>query len=476
VAVVVGANGAAPGRRPLLYSHLDADRIAEVLRTVGGFRRENVQVLKDPTPAVLLTAVGEAVASVQGKPESLLYFYYSGHADESSLYPGGNALPLGKLRQAIDEAQVAVKVGVVDACRGGGWTRAKGLVPDEPFAVPWPTALGNEGSVLISSSSGLESAHESELLQGSFFTYHFAAGLRGAADRNGNREVTLTEAFDYAKERTIRDTLRLARQTQHPSYAVNLRGRRDLVLANVDASPTTLEVAQTEGPLQLIHVDSGLELLEIPAGKREIKLAVPPGRYVLRRTTATGNFIKELTVRQGGKNRIDEAELTLFGTQGLASKSASRGFMVEDLPPVARLDAAPPAPEKVSPEYKVAAWSAAGVAVVSLALGVKLFLDIQKINRDLDEYRRFGCNSSTTGFCDVYNRPANPLTPVQVLYVDAKKTDGDRLGSYQTVSFAIAGASAVASGWLFYRAYRAPTVQVVPVAAAGPGLTLAGRF
>ncbi len=71
--------------------------------------------------------------------------------------------------------------------------------------------------MLIASSSGLESAHESDRLQGSFFTYHFTGGLRGAADRNGNGEITMTEAFEYAKERTIRDTLRVASETQHPA-------------------------------------------------------------------------------------------------------------------------------------------------------------------------------------------------------------------------------------------------------------------
>lgn len=47
VAVLVGANGAAPGRKPLLYSHRDVERMADVLRTVGGFAPSNVFVLKD---------------------------------------------------------------------------------------------------------------------------------------------------------------------------------------------------------------------------------------------------------------------------------------------------------------------------------------------------------------------------------------------------------------------------------------------
>ena len=54
--------------------------------------------------------------------------------------------------------------------------------------------------------AGLEEAHESELLRSSFFTHHWIAGLRGAADRDADGLVTLGEAFDYAKGLTVRDS------------------------------------------------------------------------------------------------------------------------------------------------------------------------------------------------------------------------------------------------------------------------------
>ena len=81
------------------------------------------------------------------------------------------------------------------------------------------------GSILLGSSSGLESAHESEALSGSFFTHHLVAGLRGAADRNGDGEVTLGEVFAYAKELTVRDSVLQSEAPQHPSFLVNLSGR-----------------------------------------------------------------------------------------------------------------------------------------------------------------------------------------------------------------------------------------------------------
>jgi len=94
------------------------------------------------------------------------------------------------------------------------------------------------------------------------------------------------------------------------------------VLANVNASPSTVEVSEREGPLQLIHADSGLQLLEIPAGRREIRLAVPPGRYVMRKTARGGNLITEFTVVASARNRFDEEQLAPVGNVRLTVKES----------------------------------------------------------------------------------------------------------------------------------------------------------
>src|SRR5689334_6499107 len=47
-AIVVGANAAPAGRWPLLFGYRDAENMADVLSTVGGFRREDVAILKAP--------------------------------------------------------------------------------------------------------------------------------------------------------------------------------------------------------------------------------------------------------------------------------------------------------------------------------------------------------------------------------------------------------------------------------------------
>ena len=112
--------------------------------------------------------------------------------------------------------------------------------------------------------------------------------LRGAADASADGEVTVSEAFDYAKRMTIRDTAMYSTTPQSPSFKMNVHGKQDLVLARIAQSPSQIVIAQASGPLELVALDSGLKLLELPEGERRVRLAVPAGSYVLRRRAENG--------------------------------------------------------------------------------------------------------------------------------------------------------------------------------------------
>jgi hypothetical protein len=320
-AVVVGANMAAAGRRDLRFAHRDANQIAAVLRDAGRFAPSSVSVLRDPAPHEVLAALDKAIAELRGSPgESLLLFYYSGHSDDQALYPGGRALPIPDLLKRLDDTAITVRVGIIDACRGGAWTRAKGIKPVEPFEIPVPLDLRSEGSVLLASSTGQEDAHEAEALAGSFFTHHLVAGLRGAADRTRDGRITVGEVFEYAQAMTVRDTTLAAGSPQHPSFRMNLSGRDDLPMTEISESRSQLVVEQRRGPLQLIRLDTGIVVLELPEGEREARLAIPPGRYLVRRRDAQRTLGREISVTANEVARVDEANLELVGTPALAIK------------------------------------------------------------------------------------------------------------------------------------------------------------
>ncbi|HZH02629.1 MAG TPA: caspase family protein, partial [Myxococcaceae bacterium] len=329
------------GRSALNFAHRDAQSVADVLVQVGGFAQEEVSVLLDPEPDAVLERLDQSAAALKERGgESVLFFYYSGHADERALYPNGHPLDLEALRSRLEDPAMTVRVGVIDACRGGAWTRAKGLTPEEPFAVNLPLSVSSEGSVLIASSSGLESAHEADSIQGSYFTHHLLAGMRGAADATGDGQVTVGEAFAYAQRLTVRDTALQSPETQHPSYSMNLRGRGDFTLSTLPRGGTELSIQQNRGPLQLIQMPSGLNILELPEGKLRARVAVPSGRYLVRRVEGTRVYGREVSVEprkslsmnEDSLARIDEAKLASKGgpppRRVLATTLADRDFMV----------------------------------------------------------------------------------------------------------------------------------------------------
>jgi Caspase domain len=319
IAVVVGSNEPPPGRQALRYAHDDAREMAGVLTQVGGFASADVHILLDPRPPELvavLDGVAQAVAGAKG--EALVVFYYSGHSDGQSLFPHGEPISVADLRSRVEHLGARIRVGVLDTCRGGEWTLSKGLSVGPPLADL--LNVGTEGTALVSSSSGLENAHEAEALHGSFFTHHLVAGLRGAADSSHDGNVTLQEAFDYARERTVRDSARIAPTPQHPSFDLALRGRQDIVLTSLAASTSALQLTQGRAALEVIHLRSGVTVADAPAGQGGLRIALSPGRYLVRAIVDGRVATKEIEVRAGETAAVSEADLVVTPEDKLARK------------------------------------------------------------------------------------------------------------------------------------------------------------
>jgi hypothetical protein len=324
VAVVVGANRAPPGRALLRYAHEDARRVADVLTSLAGFSKDSVTVLLDPQPDAVLAALDRAlVAAGKRAGESLLFFYYSGHADDRAIFPSGESLPFAALKSRLEDPRARLRIGLIDSCRGGSWTGSKGLKKVEPFEIEGSQLLAEEGSVLIASSSGQENAHETEALGGSFFTHYWNAGLRGAADRSGDGVVSLNEAFEYARTFTIRNTALAGQPPQHPSFQMRLSGRRDFPLVLLGKQRTTLVFEQSAGPVELVRLSDGLVVVESTPGARRLRLGLPSGSYLVRKRTPDAVYARVITLSAGGESNLAEHELERATLSASATKDAA---------------------------------------------------------------------------------------------------------------------------------------------------------
>lgn len=300
-ALVIGSNAGGEGQAPLRYAEADAGHVADVLRDLGGYPRDQVDVLLHPTRAQVDAALdrlaSRAVAeSGAGRPPRV-FFYYSGHARSAALNLGREELPLADLRQRLIGISSGLTVIVLDACQSGAFSRVKGAEPSADFSYNSLARLSATGVAVLASSSASELSQESDRLGSSYFTHHLLAGLRGAGDASGDGKVSLDEAYRYAYHRTLVATAATAVGAQHVSLEVDLKGKGEVAITTPSSAAAHLVLA---GPLQgevlverraaravvaELHKARGAPVrLGLPAGGYSVLVRIPNARH-LRRCT-----------------------------------------------------------------------------------------------------------------------------------------------------------------------------------------------
>lgn len=334
-AVVIGANAGEPGEVRLRYAEADAADLAEVLTRLGGVPEENLSLLRGRDAGRVKAVLGHLTARIAAEraagAETVLFVYYSGHADAAALHLGRSRLELTALKAAVTGTGAQVAVLVVDACRSGALTRVKGGAPAKPFAIEADDRLASEGTAIITSSAAGEDAQESDQLGGGIFSHHFVTGLRGAADTARDGTVSLSEAYDYAYRETLRSSSR-ARFVQHPTYRFQLRGRQDLVVTTLaDAADLARLRIEASGGWVLLPQGAG-EVVELSVGD-PVDLLIRPDRYRVRWRTRDAIYEGDVAARPGRLTAVQVDALSpvpygLTVRKGLGEAAAAWGPLV----------------------------------------------------------------------------------------------------------------------------------------------------
>ena len=120
-AVIAGNDEGSQGRARLWFAERDADRMAQALRELGDFSAGNVVLLHgkdaDEVRAAIASLDQKILTAKAGGERTLLFFYYSGHADGEALHLSGTTFPLRELQELLGASDIATRVMVVDACR-----------------------------------------------------------------------------------------------------------------------------------------------------------------------------------------------------------------------------------------------------------------------------------------------------------------------------------------------------------------------
>jgi hypothetical protein len=316
-ALVVGNNQGGDDTRALLYAGEDARKVYAVLTQLGGVGRDDAALLIDRTADELWAALGQLEARLgqaerQGQRTALI-IYYSGHAKDGALRLGPTRLPLEALKQRLGSGSPAdVRIGIFDACRSGVVNRTKGARKGPAFEIQSDGAHDTRGLVLLSSSSADEDAQESDGLAGSYFSHHLVSGLRGSADRSGDRRVTLSEAYEYAYARTVAETAETAAGAQHPTFSYDLKGNGNLVLAELGLGREGLYLPPRAPPgvYYLVEAGRGVVAAEVvKAATADRVVALAPGRYKVKRRLPDRLRVGEVHIAAGQYLTLEEGTL-----------------------------------------------------------------------------------------------------------------------------------------------------------------------
>jgi hypothetical protein len=299
--------------QPLRYTANDLDRMRDVLVTFGDFARADVLVsFGDDAETVVdrFDEVRERIRAAQAAGDRTLFlFYFSGHSMDGDLRLGDTHLPLADVKRLTEGTGATLRLAIIDACRSGALTRIKGATKGEPVAVGVDDGGAQGGLVVITASSEAEDAQESDEVQGSFFTWYFTSGLRGAADVSGDGEVSLSEAYAHAYNGTVVATVGSRGGVQHPSYRFDLRGAGDVVLTDLRRGDSGLVFpAELQGEFVVFDPRRKVVVAELDkTDSRPVRVALAPGDYVVKKREADHLLLGRFAVPAKASTAVDLA-------------------------------------------------------------------------------------------------------------------------------------------------------------------------
>lgn len=193
----------------LRYTDDDAYRFYAFLKSPegGALPDEQVRVLidEDATHENILENIGQ-VFGMAG-PDDLVVFYFSGHGLNGSFLPidfdgYNNKLLHEEIATAFSKTKARFKLCVADACHSGGLLAMRSGEP-EPMLVQFYQSLSRSvsGTALIMSSKADETSLESSGLRQGVFSHFLIRGLKGEADTNADKVVTVEELYDFVNKK-----------------------------------------------------------------------------------------------------------------------------------------------------------------------------------------------------------------------------------------------------------------------------------
>jgi len=219
------------------YALRDARAVRKHLTRTLGFREENIIFAENATGSTMERIFGtaenpEAQLHDWIRPnESDVFVYYSGHgapdpesekayfvpSDANPNYLPQNGYPVNQLYENLATLPAESVTVVLDACFSGV-SDAGELVKDISPAVlsVENPILGMENGLAITAGTAEQVSTWYNEEEHGLFTYYFLQGLQGAADADGNRQITAKEMGKYLLDEVSHRAQRMHGRQQTP--------------------------------------------------------------------------------------------------------------------------------------------------------------------------------------------------------------------------------------------------------------------
>ncbi len=202
-AVVIGV-GRYSTMPVLKYSDDDAYQYYAFLKSPEGGalpdKQLRILVDEDATRANILTTIRQVF--LKADENDVIVFYFSGHGLPGSFLPQdydgmNNKLYHNEVKTILEQSRAKHKICIADACHSGSLLAMKQPVEDVIATYYRAFAESNGGLALFMSSKGEEYSLEDQGLRSGIFSHYLIRGLKGEADVDGNKLVTMREIYDY---------------------------------------------------------------------------------------------------------------------------------------------------------------------------------------------------------------------------------------------------------------------------------------
>jgi hypothetical protein len=254
-ALIVGVSQynreADPPIPPLRFAAADAKDLAELIIQEKGYAPEDVLLLVNGQASrdAVYSSLRELRSKVREEdtvliffsghgtvgtaPDGMLHYYLMPHDGRvTDLY--GTAIRDDALEELVGQIPSKKIVVLLDACHSGGMggNLSKRIINPGIQSTPGRTSFmdADQGRVILAASRPEQVSIEDDQVRHGVFTHFLLKALGGRADRDGNGEVTVLEAYQYLSAAVPAYTQRVHGFQQRP--VLEVRGMsEELVLA-----------------------------------------------------------------------------------------------------------------------------------------------------------------------------------------------------------------------------------------------------